>query len=91
MKNKLRRSEIYDLCNKYRWFTCGDNAQYNKMFEYSEQKDATLDQLAFIISFCSKDIPEEEVYMILLEEQCRKLIAEIMCLEEENKRWNGGV
>lgn len=48
----LTVSEIRDLCIKNRWFTNGDNEQYNKLFDLVEW-DRPLSELALVIWLCS--------------------------------------
>lgn len=83
MKNMLSRSELYTLCNRHQWFTCGDTIQYNKMFDYADEPNATLEQVAFIISFCSKDVTQQDVLNVLIETQMNNLIAANEYLKEE--------
>ena len=49
---KLSTNRLYTLCNKYQWFTNGDNAQYGMMFEKNKE-GASLETLATIIWICS--------------------------------------
>ncbi len=45
---KISTDKLYYLCNKYQWFTNGDNKQYRKLFERCKQ-GASLETLAIII------------------------------------------
>ena len=45
---KLSTNRLYTLCNKYQWFTNGDNTQYGMMFERNKA-GASLETLATII------------------------------------------
>ena len=48
----LDSSMIYNLCNKYHWFTEGLNSQYEKMFEYVKTGVSYRD-IAAMIAVCS--------------------------------------
>lgn len=45
---------VYELCNKYRWFTQGTTEQYNKMFRMVEEKEP-IEEIATIIAFCTDE------------------------------------
>ena len=64
---KLSTNRLYTLCNKYQWFTNGDNVQYEKMFDRNSQ-GASLETLATIIWICSTGWDEQEILKILREE-----------------------
>lgn len=57
---------MYTLCNRYRWFTCGTNEQYNRLFDMVRSGRRTRD-LALVISICSEGWTEEAIY----KELCR--------------------
>lgn len=65
---ELTTMDVYGLCNKHQWFTCGTNRQYEKMFDYVREEkivaSATdkIRKLATIIWICSNDFSEEEIY-----------------------------
>lgn len=63
---KISNQELYYLCNKYQWFTAGDNKQYSKLFE-KNSNGATLEQLALIIWLCSSNAEEKDILEILQE------------------------
>lgn len=59
---KLTTMDMYELCNKYQWFTHGTNSQYEKMFDFVRK--ANIDsimienktmKLATMIWICSDD------------------------------------
>lgn len=61
---KLTTMDIYMLCNKNQWFTCGTNSQYEKMFEYVREAEIDslclrnnekIEKLAVMIWICSDD------------------------------------
>ncbi len=64
---KISTDKLYYLCNKYQWFTSGDNTQYKKLFERCKQ-GASLRTLATIIWICSKDYDEQLILNILKKE-----------------------
>ena len=64
---KLSTNRLYNLCNKYQWFTNGDNVQYEKMFDRNSQ-GASLETLATIIWICSTGWSERDILKILQEE-----------------------
>lgn len=45
---KISTEKLYYLCNKYQWFTGGDNRKYELLFEQNKQ-GANLERLATII------------------------------------------
>ena len=47
--------ELRELCIKNDWFTCGSNAQYEKMF-YANENRASLDEIVTIIWLCSDNV-----------------------------------
>ena len=56
---------LYFACNRYHWFTCGDNTQYNKLFELNKN-GASIEELALVIYICS-DVPREDILNKLRE------------------------
>lgn len=60
----INNNTLYRLCNEKKYFTCGTNEQYEKLFELNELNTSTI-ELANIIWICSeknisrKDILEE--------------------------------
>ena len=64
---KLSTNRLYTLCNKYQWFTNGDNEQYGMMFEKNKE-GASLETLATIIWICSTGWSEQDILKILKEE-----------------------
>jgi len=64
---KISTDKLYYLCNKYQWFTNGDNKQYRKLFERNKQ-GASLETLATIIWICSNDYEEQLILNILKRE-----------------------
>lgn len=52
---------LYGLCNKHRWFTCGTNMQYEKMFDMLRD-GSPLEEIALVIWLCSdEDVDRDEV------------------------------
>lgn len=64
---KISTDKLYHLCNKYKWFTNGDNKQYRKLFERCKQ-GASLETLATIIWICSDGYDEQLILNILKKE-----------------------
>ena len=60
--------KLWSLCNKYQWFTNGDNKQYSRLFDKNKQ-GATLEQLALIIWICSSNMTEQEILETLKKEK----------------------
>lgn len=72
---KLTTMNVYELCNKNQWFTCGTNSQYEKMFDYVREENIKasdtdkIRKLATIIWICSDDeITEDEIYNALYKQ-----------------------
>lgn len=64
---RISSNKLYYLCNKYRWFTAGDNRQYRELFKQAN-KGASLEKLATIIWICSSNAEEKEILEILKKE-----------------------
>lgn len=64
---KISNDKLYQLCNKYQWFTCGSVKQYNLMFELNKC-GAELETLATIIWICSTGYDEQFILKILKQE-----------------------
>lgn len=62
-------NKLYHICNKYQFFTNGDNSQYTKLFELNDKPTTTLHDLALIIYICSTNVTYEYVLEILMKEQ----------------------
>lgn len=67
MKNKLSNAALRELCIQNRWFTCGSNRQYEKMFQRASE-GATLEELALII-WVASDVSRAEIENKLREAQ----------------------
>lgn len=55
MKTNYTICDGYDLrtmCMHNKWFTCGSNEQYKKLF-YANEHNATVEEIATIIWLCS--------------------------------------
>lgn len=65
---KISTDKLYYLCNKYQWFTNGDNKQYRMFFDRNKQ-GASLETLATIIWICSSDWNEQDILKILQQER----------------------
>ena len=64
---KISNDKLYQLCNKYQWFTCGSVKQYNLMFALNK-RGAELETLASIIWICSTGYDEQFILEILKKE-----------------------
>lgn len=64
---KISSRKLYYLCNKYQWFTNGDNRQYGELFRLADE-GASLEKLATIIWICSIGYPEKDILEILKQE-----------------------
>ena len=64
---KISNERLYYLCNKYQWFTSGDNRQYKLLFERNAQ-GASLEVIATIIWICSQGYDEQTILAILKKE-----------------------
>ncbi len=63
----LTAQAMYHICNKYSWFTAGDNEQYSKLFEMTKG-GAGIHELALIIWICSEDKTIREIEYTLQQE-----------------------
>lgn len=63
----LNFCNVYELCNKYRWFTQGTTEQYNKMFRMVDV-ETPIEEIAIVIWLCS-DVNEWSKREILTELQ----------------------
>lgn len=64
---KITTHQLYCLCNKYQWFTNGDNTQYSALFELAAN-GVSLEKLATIIWICSSKWNEQDILEILKKE-----------------------
>ena len=64
---KISNEKLYYLCNKYQWFTSGNNRQYNLLFDLNK-RGASLETLATIIWICSQGYDEQTILEILKKE-----------------------
>lgn len=65
---KISNEKLYYLCNKYQWFTSGDNRQYELLFKLNKD-GASLEKLATIIWICSTGYDEQTILEILKKER----------------------
>ncbi|MDE6966665.1 MAG: hypothetical protein K2O94_06780 [Clostridiales bacterium] len=64
---KISNEKLYCLCNKYQWFTSGDDRQYELLFNLNKD-GASLEKLATIIWICSVGYDERTILEILKKE-----------------------
>lgn len=60
MNITMSTMQIRELCIKNDWFTCGDNSQYERLFERVRAK-AAIEEIATIIWICSENVTKEEI------------------------------
>lgn len=65
---KISNDKLYQLCNKYQWFTCGDKRQYDLLFKLNKD-GASLEKLATIIWICSTGYDEQFILNTLKKER----------------------
>jgi len=56
----LQKMDVYRLCNKQRYFTHGDNSQYDKMFDMVSEGNP-LHDIALVIWICSENVSLDDV------------------------------
>ena len=60
---------LWRLCNKHKWFTCGSNTQYEKLF-YANKNGCPIEEIATIIWLCSSDDwCRRDILSVLTEER----------------------
>lgn len=64
---KISNEKLYYLCNKYQWFTSGDNRQYNLLFDLNK-RSASLETLATITWIYSHGYDEHTILEMLKKE-----------------------
>lgn len=66
---KIGFSELYRLCNKEQFFTCGTVQQYDKMFELAEKgiDSRELTQIIYICSTQSYDYIANKVTELFID------------------------
>lgn len=60
MNKNLRTEELWSLCNREKWFECGTQRQYNRLFDMNKQ-NAPLHDLALIIWICSTECEKNSI------------------------------
>lgn len=66
----LTAEELRALCIKNKWFTCGDNEQYSKLFR-ANKCGARLEEIASIIWVCSPETNRRDIIRKLKDAQRR--------------------
>jgi hypothetical protein len=54
-------NEIYSMCNREQYFTCGSNRQYSLMFDMAKKPEVSTRDLAVMIYTCSEDAKLESI------------------------------
>lgn len=60
--------ELYKLCNKQGWFTCGTNRQYERMFNLAREGGG-VKEVALIIWLCSESATCQDIES-LIKQHC---------------------
>lgn len=68
----INRYTLYRLCVDNNYFTCGDDSQYEKLFEANEN-NASKKELALIIWVCSDNVSIKEIEDNLKVERAKDL------------------
>lgn len=63
----ISSNKLFYLCNKYQWFTAGDNRQYSMLFRLADE-GISVEKLATIIWICSCNADENDILEILKQE-----------------------
>lgn len=66
-------SELYQLCNREKYFTCGTNRQYDRMFFLSTDPKFGPREVAILIYMCSDDDADLDT----IENQVEKIWNEV--------------
>lgn len=53
--------EIYSMCNREQYFTCGSNRQYSLMFDMAKKPEISTRDLAVMIFTCSEGAKLESI------------------------------
>lgn len=53
--------EIYSMCNREQYFTCGSNRQYSLMFDMAKKPEISTRDLAVMIFTCSEGASLESI------------------------------
>lgn len=91
---ELTVMNVYELCNKYQWFTHGTNTQYERMFDFVRENRITagnvekLQKLATMIWICSsEDFTEDSIYNVLYEKALNNLYNSNELADENSNRF----
>lgn len=60
----MNTNDVYTLCNKYRWFTGGNNRQYDKLFDMVKA-DASIHDIALVIWLCTPGETAENIENVI--------------------------
>ena len=64
----INNNTLYRLCNEKKYFTCGTNEQYEKLFELNTL-DTSIIEIATIIWICSEEYSRKDIINELLKAQ----------------------
>lgn len=73
--------ELRSLCIRNKWFTCGSNRQYEKLF-YANEGGALISEIATIIWLCSDDDCRRSDILDILVDTHRKYILNLIRTNE---------
>lgn len=76
---------LYALCVRQNWFTCGTNEQYDKMFR-ANKEGAPIEEIAAIIWVCSDDVNKNDILTILKAEREKYLAPPAPSKDQELER-----
>lgn len=62
----INNNTLYRICNEKKYFTCGTNEQYEKLFRLNTLNSSTM-ELATIIWICSDNVSREEILKELIK------------------------
>ena len=62
---------LWEICIKNKWFTAGNNRQYEKMF-YANEHGCQIEEIAAMIWLCSSDDWRWRDILAILREEQRK-------------------
>lgn len=68
----INNQTLYRLCNEKKYFTCGTNEQYEKLFELNALNTSTI-ELATIIWICSDNISRKDIINELIKARLEDL------------------
>lgn len=73
---KMATCELWSLCVKHNWFTCGTTRQYNKLFEMLEM-ESSLAEIVTVIWICSDEerVCRRDIFAVFEEAGFKETVA----------------